>query len=197
MFFFGLNVWFAKKFGLTLFLFSIPNSTSPHLKDLLYKLLKRNSSDRINFEDFSTHEFLKITQSDEKSIGQLSSDLNNELNILDDHLHLNTQPEVIKKNTFKNIHEQRKKQKPIGLQDPYESDPLGRPTARGLNDITREEPVQLVSRKHSVKENSNTKELADDYVLVFNKPTKEIHSASNTIPIPQSKNYFLLQTDVL
>lgn len=36
----------------------IPNSTSIQLKDLLLKMLKRNPADRINFEDFSTHEFL-------------------------------------------------------------------------------------------------------------------------------------------
>lgn len=37
---------------------SIPNSTSIHLKDLLIKMLKRNPTDRINFEDFFTHKFL-------------------------------------------------------------------------------------------------------------------------------------------
>lgn len=36
----------------------IPSSTSPHLKDLLFKLLKRNPGDRINFEDFLAHTFL-------------------------------------------------------------------------------------------------------------------------------------------
>jgi serine/threonine-protein kinase ULK/ATG1 len=43
---------------------SIPNSTSPNLKDLLIKMLKRNPSDRINFEDFSTHKFLQDTKSE-------------------------------------------------------------------------------------------------------------------------------------
>ncbi len=38
--------------------FSIPSSTSQHLKDLLLKLLKRNPGDRINFEDFLQHPFL-------------------------------------------------------------------------------------------------------------------------------------------
>lgn len=36
----------------------IPQSTSQQLRDLLIKMLKRNPSDRINFEDFSTHKFL-------------------------------------------------------------------------------------------------------------------------------------------
>lgn len=155
--------------------------------------------DRINFEDFSTHEFLRTTQPEEPTIGQLSKHLNNELHILDEHHHINTQPEVAKKvNTFKNIHEQRKRQqKPlVGLQEPaqpFELDPLGRPQARGLNDITRDEPLQptaQIQRRHPIqaKESGNTKELADDYVLVFNKPAKETPSASNTIPIPQSKS---------
>lgn len=36
----------------------IPTNTSPNLKDLLLKLLKRNPGDRINFEDFLHHPFL-------------------------------------------------------------------------------------------------------------------------------------------
>ena len=36
----------------------IPGSTSPQLRDLLLKMLRRNPTDRINFEDFLAHEFL-------------------------------------------------------------------------------------------------------------------------------------------
>jgi serine/threonine-protein kinase ULK/ATG1 len=36
----------------------IPDSCSAPLKDLLYRLLKRNAKDRIEFEDFFTHPFL-------------------------------------------------------------------------------------------------------------------------------------------
>nr|KAG5698390.1 hypothetical protein BaRGS_006585 [Batillaria attramentaria] len=37
----------------------IPEGTSPELKDLLLRLLKRNAKDRIEFEDFFSHPFLK------------------------------------------------------------------------------------------------------------------------------------------
>lgn len=37
----------------------IPEGTSPELRDLLMRLLKRNAKDRIEFEDFFTHAFLK------------------------------------------------------------------------------------------------------------------------------------------
>lgn len=36
----------------------IPDSCSAPLKDLLYRLLKRNAKDRIEFEDFFSHSFL-------------------------------------------------------------------------------------------------------------------------------------------
>lgn len=39
--------------------FRIPNGTSKELKDLLLKLLKRNAKDRINFEQFFEHPFMK------------------------------------------------------------------------------------------------------------------------------------------
>lgn len=38
---------------------SIPSGTSAELRDLLLKLLKRSAKDRINFEDFFCHPFLK------------------------------------------------------------------------------------------------------------------------------------------
>lgn len=38
---------------------NIPNGTSKELKDLLLKLLKRNAKDRINFEQFFDHPFMK------------------------------------------------------------------------------------------------------------------------------------------
>ncbi|KAL3856693.1 hypothetical protein ACJMK2_011418 [Sinanodonta woodiana] len=38
---------------------NIPDDTSPALKDLLYRLLKRNAKDRIEFEDFFNHPFLQ------------------------------------------------------------------------------------------------------------------------------------------
>ncbi|ESO95395.1 hypothetical protein LOTGIDRAFT_117004, partial [Lottia gigantea] len=38
---------------------NIPQSTSAELKDLLLKLLKRNAKDRIEFDDFFIHPFLK------------------------------------------------------------------------------------------------------------------------------------------
>ncbi|XP_011449472.3 serine/threonine-protein kinase unc-51 isoform X3 [Magallana gigas] len=38
---------------------NIPKDTSPELKDLLLKMLKRNAKDRIEFEDFFKHPFLK------------------------------------------------------------------------------------------------------------------------------------------
>lgn len=63
------------KIILILWFLSIPNSTSPHLKDLLYKLLKRNPTDRINFEDFSTHKFLCQPKVEEKA-QEMSSSLN-------------------------------------------------------------------------------------------------------------------------
>jgi serine/threonine protein kinase len=55
----ALKVFYEKHFNLVP---EIPNSTSPYLKDLLIKLLKRSPADRIDFEDFSTHEFLTINQ---------------------------------------------------------------------------------------------------------------------------------------
>ncbi|XP_065215093.1 serine/threonine-protein kinase ULK2-like isoform X2 [Planococcus citri] len=42
---------------------SFPESISPDLRDLLTRLLKRNSSERISFEDFFNHPFLKKTSS--------------------------------------------------------------------------------------------------------------------------------------
>ncbi|XP_065208880.1 serine/threonine-protein kinase ULK2-like isoform X2 [Planococcus citri] len=42
---------------------SFPDSISPDLRDLLTRLLKRNSSERISFEDFFNHPFLKKTSS--------------------------------------------------------------------------------------------------------------------------------------
>ncbi|XP_061162788.1 serine/threonine-protein kinase ULK2-like isoform X2 [Saccostrea echinata] len=38
---------------------NIPKDTSPELRDLLMKMLKRNAKDRIEFEEFFTHPFLK------------------------------------------------------------------------------------------------------------------------------------------
>ncbi|KAL4223474.1 Serine/threonine-protein kinase ulk2 [Mactra antiquata] len=38
---------------------NIPSGTSPELKDLLLKLLKRNAKERIEFEDFFIHPFLR------------------------------------------------------------------------------------------------------------------------------------------
>lgn len=38
---------------------NIPKDTSPELKDLLLKMLKRNAKDRIEFEDFFIHPFLR------------------------------------------------------------------------------------------------------------------------------------------
>lgn len=38
---------------------SFPDDTSPELKDLLLRMLKRNSNERISFEDFFNHPFLK------------------------------------------------------------------------------------------------------------------------------------------
>ncbi|XP_063448696.1 serine/threonine-protein kinase unc-51-like isoform X2 [Mytilus trossulus] len=38
---------------------NIPKDTSPELRDLLLKMLKRNAKDRIDFEDFFVHPFLK------------------------------------------------------------------------------------------------------------------------------------------
>ncbi|XP_076107071.1 serine/threonine-protein kinase unc-51-like isoform X2 [Mytilus galloprovincialis] len=38
---------------------NIPKDTSPELRDLLLKMLKRNAKDRIDFEDFFIHPFLK------------------------------------------------------------------------------------------------------------------------------------------
>ncbi|XP_045172777.2 serine/threonine-protein kinase ULK2-like [Mercenaria mercenaria] len=38
---------------------NIPSGTSPELKDLLLKLLKRNAKDRIEFEDFFIHPFVR------------------------------------------------------------------------------------------------------------------------------------------
>ncbi|XP_050408202.1 serine/threonine-protein kinase ULK2 isoform X2 [Patella vulgata] len=38
---------------------NIPQTTSPELRDLLLKLLKRNAKDRIEFDDFFIHPFLK------------------------------------------------------------------------------------------------------------------------------------------
>nr|XP_022286175.1 serine/threonine-protein kinase ULK2-like isoform X3 [Crassostrea virginica] len=38
---------------------NIPKDTSPELRDLLLKMLKRNAKDRIEFEDFFKHPFLK------------------------------------------------------------------------------------------------------------------------------------------
>lgn len=40
---------------------NIPAGTSPEMKDLLLKLLKRNAKDRIDFEDFFVHPFLRPT----------------------------------------------------------------------------------------------------------------------------------------
>lgn len=38
---------------------NIPSGTSPGMKDLLFKLLKRNAKDRISFEEFFVHDFLQ------------------------------------------------------------------------------------------------------------------------------------------
>jgi hypothetical protein len=40
----------------------IPPGTSPLLTDLLYSLLKRDAKDRIDFEEFFHHDFLRTAQ---------------------------------------------------------------------------------------------------------------------------------------
>ena len=62
-------------------IFSIPNSTSIHLKDLLIKMLKRNPADRINFEDFFSHKFLV-----EKNDDATETTTENELEFSDKNL---------------------------------------------------------------------------------------------------------------
>lgn len=47
----------------TFLFYSFPDSISPDLKDLLTRLLKRNSNERITFEEFFTHPFLRKTAS--------------------------------------------------------------------------------------------------------------------------------------
>ena len=42
-----------------LFHWSIPSGTSPELRHLLLGMLKRNAKDRITFEDFFSHKFLR------------------------------------------------------------------------------------------------------------------------------------------
>ena len=99
------------------------------LKDLLYKLLKRNSADRINFEDFSTHEFLSINPPSTPTIDELTTNFNTELKILDDQVNNAANKIGIKKNTFKNIQEQKRinsNNKP--LQESYQE-----PDIYGLN----------------------------------------------------------------
>lgn len=40
------------------FVFRIPHGVSPDLRDLLLCLLRRNSKDRISYEDFFVHPFV-------------------------------------------------------------------------------------------------------------------------------------------
>jgi hypothetical protein len=49
---------------------------------LLFKLLKRNSADRINFEDFSTHEFL--IENKPSRIEEMADNFKSDLKIMDD-----------------------------------------------------------------------------------------------------------------
>jgi serine/threonine-protein kinase ULK2 len=41
------------------FILSIPEGTSVELKDLLLRILKRSPKERIDFEDFFSHSFLR------------------------------------------------------------------------------------------------------------------------------------------
>ncbi len=111
----------------------------------MYKLLKRNSNDRINFEDFSTHEFLSNNKKELNELAvadELSKNFNNELKILDEQTINNNNNNIInntknvsatctnntnnilinKKNTFKNIQDQKRqiKIKPILQQQQQE-----------------------------------------------------------------------------
>ena len=49
---------------------------------MLFKLLKRNSADRINFEDFSTHEFL--VENKPSKVEEMTENFKSDLKIIDD-----------------------------------------------------------------------------------------------------------------
>ena len=174
-----------------LIIFSIPNSTSFPLKDLLFKLLKRNSTDRINFEDFSTHEFLMQTKQEFSQVEELSKNFNNELKMLDNMNNNLSSKSGVKKNTFKNIQEQKRM-----MQKAQEAEPVVR-ASQAINEksykheeilpIQKKQPVNIT--REPEKSHSNVKEL-DDYVLVFNKPQQST-IPSHTIPIPLS-NFMIL-----
>lgn len=53
--------------------YSIPSTASPALRDLLFKMLTRNSRDRINFEEFFNHEFLAFRPRASLSLAGASS----------------------------------------------------------------------------------------------------------------------------
>ena len=49
---------------------------------MLFKLLKRNSADRINFEDFSTHEFL--VENKPSKIEEMTDNFKTDLKVIED-----------------------------------------------------------------------------------------------------------------
>ena len=69
------------------------------MKDLLFKLLKRNSADRINFEDFSTHEFLTDNNKQSK-IEEITDNFKKDLKLIDNNESWNTASRL--KHTLKN-----------------------------------------------------------------------------------------------
>uniref|UniRef100_A0A8C4QD71 non-specific serine/threonine protein kinase n=1 Tax=Eptatretus burgeri TaxID=7764 RepID=A0A8C4QD71_EPTBU len=61
----NLRLFYEKNKNLTP---SIPSETSPQLKHLLFRLLKRNQKDRMDFDEFFNHPFLEGTTSMKKSL---------------------------------------------------------------------------------------------------------------------------------
>lgn len=97
----------------------------------------------------------------------------------------------VKKNTFKNIQEQKRM-----MQKAQETEPVVR-ASQAVNEhqYQQQEEVSPAQKKQTIKLTkdseksskaaSNVKEL-DDYVLVFNKP--QSNTPSHTIPIPLSNS---------
>ena len=54
---------------------NIPATTSPELRDLLLRLLRRNAKDRIEFEDFYSHAFVKLVVQEQSSKSGKTPDL--------------------------------------------------------------------------------------------------------------------------
>lgn len=173
----------------------IPNSTSQQLRDLLLKMLKRNPTDRINFEDFSTHEFL-INEPSDDVLSKTPEREMMELNDTDTPINVNNTVAKSSKTVVDTLsNKTRKSSNAAHLNEKY--------VPKNLSDYLNEENNKLL--QHQLNRNNNNepklamfqrqrtndeKEL-NDYVLIYNRPEMD---APNEAKENESNSFVLNPT---